>query len=293
MHQKKRKLFVLYSIPINLCKKLRSIIRFFSGRVAPARRRGCGALDLAVAADSFEKGITGTKLCRAEKYLVSYSIPLGCMVALLLIGIVSVNPGLFLVDKSSAVSIQDKWVVTDTGSNSSNYDSDDKENSEKKEVNDPAGEEFSGFGGDDLELSPEDQDAGISLLSNVSPTLAITISNSTQTINTVQGGPTVYGSYNIGLTGSNVKDYALSIKASSTNLTMPSGASSSTSTISGAGGKTGNSMTANTWGYKLTETSTAESSYGTLAYASLPTTLTQITNGTVVSPYNLNTSLCG
>ena len=86
-HKKKRELFVLYSIPINLCKKLRSIIRFFSGRVAPARRRGCGALDLAVAADSFEKGITGTKLCRAEKYLVSYSIPLGCMIALLLLGI--------------------------------------------------------------------------------------------------------------------------------------------------------------------------------------------------------------
>ncbi len=210
-------------------------------------------------------------LCN-NKYLVSYSIPLSCMVVLLLMGIIAINPSLAL--KTSAVTIQDEWVVKENNSTSENTES--------------VGDSFGGFGGDEVELSQEDMDAGISPMSIVaSPTLAITVSNSNQTIDAVQGGNTVYGSYNVGITGSNVKDYTLSIKADAVNLVSPSQASTPT-TITGAGGKTGDSMNANTWGYKLTETSTAESSYGTLNYASLPTTLTQIANGTVSSPYNLS-----
>ncbi len=242
MHYKKRKLHKLHSIPIGLCNKEN----------------------------------------HKRLYLVSYSIPLSCMVVLLLTGIMAINPSLSL--KTSAVTIQDEWVVKENNSRSDS-------STDVADDTDPVDDSFGGFGGDEVELSQEDIDAGIAPMSLIpSPTLAITVSNTGQEINAAQGGNTVYGSYNVGMTGSNVKGYTLSIKANSTNLTMPSGASSSTSTISGAGGKTGDSMTANTWGYKLTETSTAESSYGTLNYASLPTTFTQIANGTVASPYNLSTN---
>ncbi len=261
MHQKKRKLFVLYSIPI-----------------------------------WFRKKNSKLNLCKEKLYLVSYSIPLSCMVVLLLTGIFAINPSLAL--KTSAVTIQDEWVVKENNSNSGSSASVENDNSDSNisetsnDVNtDPVDDSFGGFGGDEVELSQEDVDAGISLQSVApTPTLAITVSNTGQEINAAQGGNTVYGSYIIGMTGSNVKDYTLSIKANSTNLTMPSGASSSTSTVSGANGKTGDSMAANTWGYKLTETSTSESSYSTLNYASLPTSLTQIASGTVSSPYNLSTS---
>ncbi len=293
MHYKKCKLHKLHSIPIGLCKKACSLIRFSSGRVPRTRRHGSRPLilgrDLRKPSEKVLKEHSNFSTKRL--YLVSYSIPLSCMVVLLLGLGVMVNPELFLVDKSSAITIQDEWVVKKNSSSSgysAGVEDENDSGSNAVENADSIDDSFGGFGGDKVELSQEDTDAGISLQSIVpAPTLAITVSNSNQTIDAVQGGNTVYGSYNVGITGSNVKDYTLSIKADAVNLVSPSQASTPT-TVTGAGGKTGDSMTANTWGYKLTETSTAESSYGTLNYASLPTTLTQIANGTVASPYNLS-----
>ncbi len=78
MHQKNRKLFVLYSIPIWFRKRI----------------------------NNFSKSC----LCNKEKlYLVSYSIPLSSLVVLLLTGIFAINPSSSL--KTSAVTIRDEWVV--------------------------------------------------------------------------------------------------------------------------------------------------------------------------------------
>ncbi len=252
MHlKKKRKLFVLYSIPINLVNRF--------------------------------------NLCK-RKYLVSYSLPLSCMVVLLLGLGMMINPGLFSVDKSSAVMIQDGRVVKENDSNldssTGHAEGDNNSDSNAAENTDPVDEGFGGFGGDKTELSQEDVDAGISLQA-ASSAIGITITNTDQVISTVQGGSTAYGNYDVRVTGNLVNDYALSIKAASANLTMPSGASSSTSTISGVGsGTTGTNMGTNKWGYAVTDTSTTN--YAGLTYKTTPTVTTNIANGNASSSHTVD-----
>ncbi len=260
MHYKKRKLHKLHSIPIGLCNK-------------------------------------------EKLYLVSYSIPLSCMVVLLLGLGMMINPGLFLVDKSSAITIQDEWVVKDNGSSANSYSDsstnikNEKNNSNRNTSNTPETSDnvdtspidnaFGGFGGDEAELPQEDNDASIMPLaedpypsteSKIVPSLTLSISKTTVETSTVQGGNTAYAANNVTLSGSYVKDYTLSIKAGSANLTMPSGANSSTSTISGVGsGTVGSSMSANKWGYAVAETS--NTNYAGLTYKTTPTNATTILSG--------------
>ncbi len=220
-------------------------------------------------------------LCK-RLYLVSYSIPLSCMVVLLLTGIFAINPSLML--KTSAVTIQDEWVVKKNNSSSdSSTNVEDKNNNNSNsgitEGADPIDDSFGGFGGDEVELSQDDVDTGIAPMSlNPNPTISLTLGKTTVETSTVQGGNTAYASNTVTLTGSYVKDYTLSIKAGSANLTIPNGANSATSTISGVGsGTVGSSMSANKWGYAVAETS--NTNYAGLTYKTTPTNATTILSG--------------
>ncbi len=240
MHYKKRKLHKLHSIPIDLCNNINRSKRL---------------------------------------YLVSYGIPLSCMVVLLLIGIFAINPSLAL--KTSAVTIQDEWVVKD--SESENDDSDSAIPNESVE------------GSSDGDIMPlydiTDPDAIPVPECETSPSLTMILKNTDQTIQTVQGGDVVYGVYNMALGGCYIKDYAVSIKADSTNLTMPNGVNSSTSTVTGANGATGDNIVANTWGYTFVNSRVSSGLYGGLAYDSLPTTSTVIDHGTSTGKVELQKKL--
>ncbi len=196
-------------------------------------------------------------------YLVSYSIPLSCMVVLLLGLGFMINPGLFLVDKSSAVTIRDEWTVKNPDEFAS-IESAEPDVQNTDVINDNAeGDNDSGIM--PMAENPDGEDT--------EPSIALTVTNTDQVVQAAQGGSAVYGSYRIGISGVGITEYTLSIKAESVNLIPPSGSSS---IISGAGNKTGNNMAAGTWGYALTDTSTATSNYANLTYKNLPTVDTAI-----------------
>ncbi len=283
MQRKKKRsiIFELHSIPINirsLCKKACSLIRFSSGRVPRTRRHGSRPLilgrDLRKPSEKVLKEHSNFSTKRL--YLVSYSIPLSCIVALLLGLGMMINPS--NASKTHAVEV----------------------------TSDPPDDSFSDFAGiDDGDNSgvgsgedSEDDEYGIMPLKGgldtTKPplpkydpaTIGLTISDTNQTIQAIQGGDTVYGSYAVSMSGGNIKDYTLSIQTDSANLVMPSGANASTSTISGVGSATGSSMTANKWGYAIAETTT--NNYANLTYKTVPTSATSIATTTVASPYTLS-----
>ncbi len=99
-------------------------------------------------------------------------------------------------------------------------------------------------------------------------------------VDTAPGAGTAYRSHKINITGSNILSYSLKISGP-TNLTPSSGAST---TISGAGGKTGSSMTGNTWGYAWGQDSEAVEE---MTYNTMPTTGTGLTCDSPAS-YNVN-----
>ncbi len=271
MQRKKKRsiIFELHSIPIkirSLCKKACSLIHFSSGRVPQTRRHGSRPLilgrDLRKPSEKVLK--EHSNLSTKRLYLVSYSIPLSLLVVLLLGLNVMINPGLFLVDKSSAVTVQDEWVVKENDISSS-------------------------FDSETMLLATFDSPLPASA-NTTGPSLSLAVSNTEQIVNAVQGGKTVYGAYDVTLIGHNVLNYTLSMKASSSNLTMPTGVSSSTSAISGAGGKSGSSMVANTWGYNFADASASEDNYNNLSYATLPTTDNRLAGGDVTDSNTVNLS---
>ncbi len=169
-------------------------------------------------------------LCNKEKlYLVSYSIPLSCMVVLLLGLIIMANPDHFASQKSYAIETDESSESSEEGSNSM------------------------------ARVAP-------------TPTIALNVTSDTHDgygndvagqVTTAPGAGTAYRSHKINITGSNILSYSLKISGP-TNLTPSSGAST---TISGAGGKTGSSMTGNTWGYAWGQDSEAveEMTYNTMS----------------------------
>ncbi len=273
MHQKKRKLHKLHSIPI----KLRSLC---------TRAR---------------KNIISTKSPRISNkrlYLVSYSIPLSCMVVLLLGGVVAINPSLPL--KTNAITIQDEWVVKDNENDNdgaSEYnsnptvleDASEDVNTNKDIDNNTADD----IGNPDADIIPfsiaSDSDSA------PTPSISITVSAGAggngggvdQVVNAFQSGSTVYRSHNVTVQGTMLKDYSL-VLTGPTNLTMPSGASSSTSTISGAGGKTGSNMTTNTWGYAWGNTTDTDSNMTYNSLSSSGATISNNSTNSIGSDKSLN-----
>ncbi len=212
MHYEKRKLHKLHSIPIDLCNKVN----------------------------------------HKRLYLVSYSIPLSCMVVLLLGFSVMINPGHFASQKSYAVEMVDDEQAELTTS-------------------------------DDME---DDVNNGMARASRAStPSLALSVTNSDKVIETVQGGSTAYSDHLVTISGQELTNYTLSMSSSSANLTKPSGASGAE--ITGAGGVTGGSMPANRWGYAVTEEN--NSSYGGLTYNTVPTSSATIASGNAAADGTLNT----
>ncbi len=237
MHYKKRKLHKLHSIPIGLCNNINRNKRL---------------------------------------YLVSYSIPLSCMVVLFLTGIFAINPSLSL--KTSAVTIQDEWVVKDP-------DEADEEVTESNTQN-----------ADVTNTNGNDNDSGImpfSIGSTTSPVATPSISLGIafgtgsnggavdQIVNTTQGGDTVYRSHNVIVTATSIKDYTLTLSGP-TNLTPPSGASD---VVGGANGRTGSNLAANTWGYAWGNTTDTDSN---MTYNSLSSSGKPLTGESITSDNGLN-----
>ncbi len=189
-----------------------------------------------------------------EHYKLSHvsncSIPLVCMVALLLLGVVSINPDSMLKADVSAVEVSE--------ANSANgINEDSVEGGEENVVNNSK-----------LRLAPQ-------------PTISIDISSDTNDgygnevaapVETAPGGGTAYRSHKVTVSGSNIMTYSLSISGP-TNLTSSSGASSTT--VNGANGKTGAEMSTsneNLWGYAWgqVDDKVAEMPYNTMQDSGTP-----------------------
>ncbi len=244
MHYKKRQLHKLHSIPIGLCKKACSLIRFSSGRVPRTRRHGSRPLilgrDLRKPSEKVLK--EHSNLSTKRLYLVSYSIPLSLLVVLLLGFSVMINPSSTL--KTNAIEVSE---------NVSENSEEDKEDVVDNASNTQSDGSFGYLDEDEMELSQEDVNSGISLLSASPASLTITVANGTgehgagvnAVVETSQDASTAYRSHDISITGSNLKSYTVTISGPS-NLSGPSGA---VKAITGANGAYGESMLPDTWGY--------------------------------------------
>ncbi len=120
--------------------------------------------------------------------------------------------------------------------------------------------------------SADGGDSGISTyVTTANPTTTLQISNSNLK-DIVSPGSTSYVSSNVNITAQDITDYTLIISGP-TNL-------SGTTSITGAGGKTGNSLTDNTWGYAWSDIDTDDSA---LAYSSLSPSGSTLASGKATS----------
>ncbi len=224
MHYKKRKLHKLHSIPIGLCNKEN----------------------------------------HKRLYLVSYSIPLSCMVVLLLGFSVMINPSSTL--KTSAIEagdiVDDGDVDNQSTVNQSNVNKDSiedpvegssggsvegpNENSADSD-SDPAGGS-SGDYADELEGEmAANSDEGIMPLADTTPTVSLSIGGQGQSEVVDAGvGKTAYRSHTVSVVLSGVEEYFLRINGDS-DLAAPAGGTALTGT--GTTGVAGESIPAGQWGY--------------------------------------------
>ena len=123
-------------------------------------------------------------------------------------------------------------------------------------------------------------DPGIMPLSNSAPSISLSIGGTggTNSIVTAAPGDTVYSSHTITMgttNGENLASYALSISAP-TSLSGSNGG-----TLTGAGGKTGSSMSNNTWGYYYNKDgTTSDSSRPSATYSSFTGSNQSLESGT-------------
>ncbi len=244
MHQKKRKLFVLYSIPI-----------------------------------WFRKKFSRLNLCNKEKlYLVSYSIPLSCMVVLLLGLGLMVNPGLFLVDKSSAVTIQDEWVVKENDSTSANQNMGSADQDEVDSVSENALDSLEEGVSRDATVS--DGDYGVMPLADAGITFSIGGAAKDATIEATPG-EVAYREHTVTVNLTNADEYALLISG---NSEITSDGNSAAKLVGMTNATTGSDIPTGEWGYGWDYT--GSKSKEEMTYQAVPSAQTEILTPQIDSTTN-------